>query len=197
MNHKLLVSIFLFTGLIYGCSGGGDAMNNHKPETKPNLSTTTMAIPDGPCSDPAYIQMDFWVGNWNGRSMVPDTSQESGWSIGKVQNTINKILDGCVIEENFEGEAFSGKSYSTYNKQQKRWNQTWVDNSGGYLPFYGIFEDDKNIFRRDLVRNGNYFSTRMVFYNITGDSFTWDWESSRDNGETWKLSWRIEYTRNM
>ena len=141
--------------------------------------------------------MDFWVGNWNGRSMVPDTSQESGWKIGQVQNTVNKILDGCVVEENFEGAAFSGKSYSTYSKQQKIWNQTWVDNSGGYLPFYGIFEEDKKIFQRDAVRNGNKFSSRMVFYNITEDSFIWDWERSTDEGKTWVLSWRIEYTRKM
>lgn len=197
MINKLLLSIFLIVGLLYGCSSGGDAMINHQPETKSNLVTTTVAKPGGPCSDPAYTQMDFWVGSWNGRSMVPDTSRESGWRIGKVQNTINKILDGCVIEENFEGKTFSGKSYSTYNKQQKIWHQTWVDNSGGYLPLYGIFENDKNIFRRDFVRNEKKVSSRMVFYNITGDSFTWDWESSKDEGKTWTLSWRIEYTRNM
>jgi len=197
MNIKLILSIFLSVGLLLSCSTGGDALSNHQPEAKSNLFTTTKAIPDGPCSDPAYTQMDFWVGNWNGRSMLPDTSQESGWKIGQVQNTINKILDGCVVEENFEGAAFSGKSYSTYSKQQKIWNQTWVDNSGGYLPFYGIFEEDKKIFQRDLVRNGNKFSTRMVFYNITEDSFIWDWERSTVEGKTWVLSWRIEYTRKM
>lgn len=195
---KKLKTGFIFAGvLFYSCSGGYQQINDQPSEESPKEASISVAIPDGPCSDPAYTQMDFWVGNWNGHSMVPDTSQENGWKIGQVQNTINKILDGCVIEENFEGAAFSGKSYSTYSKRQKIWHQTWVDNSGGYLPFYGIFEEDKKIFQRDFVVKEKKISSRMVFYNITNDSFTWDWERSTDEGETWTLSWKIEYTRKM
>jgi hypothetical protein len=35
----------------------------------------------------------------------------------------------------------------------------------------------------------------MVFYNIKADSFTWDWETSKDGGENFQLSWRISYQR--
>jgi hypothetical protein len=35
----------------------------------------------------------------------------------------------------------------------------------------------------------------MVFKNIKANAFTWDWESSVDGGETWKLNWRINYSR--
>ena len=35
----------------------------------------------------------------------------------------------------------------------------------------------------------------MVFYDIGENSLTWDWESSLDGGETWKLQWRIFYIR--
>lgn len=202
MNINFELILVLFIGLLYSCSSGSDNMNNHESAKSSKSATTSLAIPDGPCSDPAFTQMDFWVGNWDGRSMVPDTSQESGWKIAKVQNTVNKILDGCVVEENFDGSrlptgAFNGKSYSTYSKPEGIWHQTWVDNQGGYFPFYGIFEEDKKIFRREFVRNGNKFFTQMAFYNIEEDSFTWDWVRSSDEGKTWKLIWRIEYTRNM
>jgi hypothetical protein len=36
---------------------------------------------------------------------------------------------------------------------------------------------------------------RMVFYNITKEKFDWDWESSKDSGKTWNLSWQIHYLR--
>jgi len=202
MINRLKFVFILLAGLFHSCSGGGVDKNNHHSVNISVPAPTSIAITNGPCSDPAFTQMDFWVGSWNGRSMVPDTTQESGWKIAKVQNTIFKILDGCVVEENFDGStlpagAFNGKSYSTYSKQQGIWHQTWVDNQGGYLPFYGIFEEDKKIFRREFVRNGNKFFTQMVFYNIEEDSFRWDWERSSDDGETWTLIWRIEYTRKM
>ena len=177
-----------------------------EPDKKESLATQkelaellSVAVEDGPCSGPEYGQLDFWVGEWELRSMIPDTSSETGWKIGKARNTVRKILDGCVIEENFDGSTLPsglvGKSYSTYSKASGKWYQTWVDNSGSYLPFTGIFEDDRTIFRMERERNGKIFLSQMVFYNIEENSLTWDWESSKDDGKTWKLQWRIEYSR--
>ena len=176
-----------------------------KPEKTESMSIQTelaelsVAVKDGTCSGPEYSQLDFWVGEWELHSMIPDTTSETGWRISKARNTIRKILDGCVIEENFDGSTLPnglvGRSYSTYSKGKGKWYQTWVDNSGSYLPFTGIFEDDRTIFRMKRERNGKIFLSQMVFYNIEENSLTWDWESSGDNGETWNLRWRIEYTR--
>lgn len=141
--------------------------------------------------------MDFWVGDWNLQTLSPDTSQESGIREGKATNSIRKILDGCVIEENFEAPGLSGSSYSTFSKNRGFWYQTWVDNSGSYMPFIGIFEDDRKIFRMEAERNGQKMLLQMVFYKIEENSLTWDWERSTDEGDTWKLLWRIEYSRRM
>jgi hypothetical protein len=51
-------------------------------------------------------------------------------------------LNGCVIEENFNGGSFKGKSVSIYSPIKKMWLQTWVDNSGGYLEFSGRFKNN-------------------------------------------------------
>jgi len=75
-------------------------------------------------------------------------------------------------------------------------DRAWADNQGGYFDFRGAFEGDKRIFMtqpREI--NGNTAVQRMVFYDIKKDSFSWDWESSSDEGETWNLNWRISYTR--
>lgn len=138
---------------------------------------------------------DFWVGKWN------LTWEDADGAVAKGTNHIEKVLDGKVIKENFEAqsgayEGFVGKSYSVYNSNTGEWKQTWVDNQGGYLDFMGKFEGNKRIFIREGInQEGEPILQRMVFYDITEDSLTWDWEMSEDNGETWQLQWRINYER--
>ena len=138
---------------------------------------------------------DFWVGTWELMWEDPDGSTAKG------VNVIEKVLNDEVIKENFEGltghnKGYVGKSWSVYNPNTKEWKQTWVDNTGGYLEFTGAIEGDKRIFKREAInRQENKVFQRMVFYDITKNSFTWDWESSLDEGETWTLQWRIYYKR--
>lgn len=138
---------------------------------------------------------DFWIGEWNLTWEDPDGSTGTGF------NTIERVLNDAVIKENFEGQTgaytgYIGKSYSVYQPASGEWKQTWVDNSGGYLDFTGEFEDDRRLFTRTGTdQNGDPIMQRMVFYDIQEESFTWDWEVSRDNGQSWILNWRIQYER--
>ena len=62
-------------------------------------------------------------------------------SVGEIsRNRITKVLDGCVILEEFTGTAgtrLDGRSFSTYDRATRRWKQTWVDNTASYLDFVG------------------------------------------------------------
>ncbi len=139
---------------------------------------------------------NFWVGEWE----LSWTDQQGNEGAGT--NTIEKILDGAVIQENFEAtkgrlKGYKGKSVSVYNPQRQSWHQAWVDNQGGYIDMKGSVDGEKRIFQTGerTLPNGNTIISRMVFYDIKEDSFTWDWESSQDKGETWSLNWRIFYKR--
>lgn len=138
---------------------------------------------------------DFWIGEWDLTWLEPDSSIGTGF------NKIERVLGGAVIKENFEGltgssAGYIGKSYSVYKRTTGEWKQTWVDNTGDYLEFTGEFEDDLRMFTRTATdQEGELILQRMVFYDIQPDSFTWDWESSRDNGSTWSLNWQINYER--
>lgn len=145
------------------------------------------APPPKPCSAPEARQFDFWIGEW-----------DVTWQGGKATNTVRSILGGCVIEENFDGAADAklvGQSYSVYNANTGMWQQTWVDNNGGYLDFVGEFQDGKMTLWRDAERGGKKFKQRMVFSDITDDSLLWSWERSDDDGATWKPTWVLNYTR--
>lgn len=139
---------------------------------------------------------DFWVGKWE----LSWTDKEG--NPGKGINVIEKILDGKVIQEHFKStegklKGYKGTSISVYNPQRKSWHQAWADNQGGYINMKGSLEGNKRIFKTDprTGPQGGTIISRMVFYDITENSFTWDWESSTDEGDSWTLNWRIEYKR--
>jgi hypothetical protein len=135
---------------------------------------------------------DFWIGDWD------LTWKNASGKTEKGTNSIVKILDGKVIQENFSfaSGTFKGTSISVYNATKKTWHQAWADTQGSYFDFEGDVEGNKRIFRTRLrEQNGQKIIQRMVFYDIERDSLTWDWELSRDGGVTWELQWRINYLR--
>ena len=109
-----------------------------------------------------------------------------------------RIMDGCVVQENFSNEAtnYRGTSLSIFDTTVGKWKQTWVDNGGAYLDFVGEFKDGQMILQREAVgKNGVKSLQRMVWKNITANEFDWSWEASQDNGKTWQVKWPIRYKR--
>ena len=145
-----------------------------------------------PCSSLEAHQFDFWIGKWKVEWLSPDSTKAEG------TNNVNSILGSCVIEENFSGKPgvdFMGKSFSVFNPAKKIWQQTWVDDQGGYMVFTGGMNNNKMILSRKINRNDKEIIQRMVFYNILKDELDWNWESSEDNGKTWQLNWKLHYTK--
>jgi len=142
-----------------------------------------------PCTVPEASQFDFWVGSWE--LFSSDTITGS--------NTIYKVMDGCAVQENFESKnpGYSGKSWSMYNPQMKLWQQTWIDNQGAFIYLTGKFENGEMMLKTEARKmpNGKEQIFRMWFHNITKDGFDWEWESTTDNGATWKSGWHIHYKR--
>ena len=142
-----------------------------------------------PCNAPECSQFDFWLGEW-----------ELTWNdTTKGTNSIKKILDGSVVSENFNdpGGHYQGMSWSMYNFQKRQWQQTWVDNQGGYIILTGNYNNGEMILSTQPVvsAQGKTIVSRMKFYHIQAASFDWNWESSTDN-KTWNLNWKIHYQRN-
>ena len=114
---------------------------------------------------PQQKQLDFWVGEWD--LTWPGTK---AGETGHGTNSIKRIMDGCVVQENFSGLAqhLRGTSVSIFDAAAGKWKQTWVDNQGGYLDFIGEFKDGQMILQREATGpNGTKFLQRMVWKNIT------------------------------
>jgi hypothetical protein len=138
---------------------------------------------------------DFWLGEWSLSWRNDDGTPGTG------RNRITKILDGNVIQEEFETltgappPLLKGRSLSVLS--HGTWRQAWADNQGGFFDFTGQVDGDKRIFvtAPRTSKDGRTLLQRMVFHSITPKSLTWDWERSDDGGQHWTLQWRALYTR--
>lgn len=146
-----------------------------------------------PCTVSQQKQFEFWVGEWD----LTWPGSKPGETMHGT-NTIKRIMDGCVVQENFSGGdsiPLRGTSVSTFDATSGHWKQTWVDNQGGYLDFVGDFRDGRMILQRDALLNGKKILQRMVWKSITASDFDWSWESSSDDGKSWQVNWPIHYKR--
>ena len=158
------------------------------------LVSTMQATSAATAAQPADM-FDFWLGDWQ------VSWKNADGSVGKARNHVSRILDGHVIEEQFEQDAadpaplLKGRSLSVRDPAGL-WHQAWADNQGGFFALTASADGDKRLFSTALKTVGSEVKgQRMVFHHITADAFTWDWEGTADGGKTWKLLWRLDYRR--
>jgi hypothetical protein len=150
-------------------------------------STTTLA-----CSaNPVYRQLDFWVGEWD------VYSPKRGRIVAS--SKIERILDSCVILENFTQGTYSGKSFTTYNELTHQWQQTWVDNGGHISEFRkGHAEENRLVLVQDVINpdgSSTKSQTRMTFDKLNENTVRQLGEKSDDAGKTWAITFDLEYRR--
>jgi len=123
-----------------------------------------------PCCSETHQQFDFWVGDW----IVLDTL---GKELGK--NQINKLEDGCIISEHWEGaRGGTGRSYNYFDLSDSTWNQLWIDNSGNILKLKGRYESGKMTLKSDLqkgVKVDSYYN-QISWSNNEDGTVTQLWE---------------------
>lgn len=152
---------------------------------------------DAPCGSPEARQFDFWLGEWDLTWPAEQMGGESG-AIARGRNSLTRLFEDCVVEENFmtEDASFRGHSVSVYDVNAGLWRQTWVDSAGGYISLTGGVVDGEMVLATDPKETeaGVVFH-RMVFADIESDSLEWAWRRTADGGMTWTDLWNISYRR--
>ena len=131
------------------------------------------------CSSNEYNQFDFWLGKWTSYSIE---GKEQG------KNHLIKMMGNCLIQENWSsgGGNFKGTSYSFYDQQSKKWNQTWVDSSGGTLDLSGGFVNGSMQLAGDhLDEKGIIVTDRITWTPLEDGRVRQYWQTSSDHGLTW------------
>jgi hypothetical protein len=113
-----------------------------------------------PClSRPEYHQFDFWLGEWE--VMSPGAP-------GPVSSRIERLLDGCIIQEN--------------------WEQVWVA-PGSVMKLEGTFRDGAMRFEgKTMIPGQGERWDKLTFTPMEEGRVHQFWQQSTDAGKTWTTS---------
>jgi hypothetical protein len=94
-------------------------------QVSPNIESAV------PCTDAAYRQFDFWIGDWD----VFDIERPT---VIVARARVELILNSCVVHEVYEGiDGHKGESFSIYDATRNVWHQSWVNDHGYLLTIEG------------------------------------------------------------
>jgi hypothetical protein len=110
-------------------------------------------------------------------------------------SVIERQLDGCVIQENWLPQGLgAGKSFNTYNRVTKQWEQYYVDGRGTITHYTGTFHPDGNLYF-EAVQFASTNRLRMTFFNQGPSQVRQLGHTSTDGGKTWTVSFDLTYVR--
>jgi hypothetical protein len=132
-----------------------------------------------PCSTPEYHRFDFWAGDWD--------AFEAGSSSPVARTKVDRILDGCVLREDYQDTSgHKGRSFTIYDASRKLWHQTWVTNRGELLVIEGRLEgNDMMLSGSDRTSDGKERLVRGTWRPVGGGVREFA-ARSLDGGKTWK-----------
>jgi hypothetical protein len=145
-----------------------------------------------PCAaDPRFHEFDFWIGEWD---VQPSGAPRAPIGQGAT-SVIERQLDGCVIQENWQpiGGVGAGKSFNIFNSVTGQWEQYYVDTRGTITHYRGTFKDGALVYLADQFASPN--KLRMTFFNKGPNEVRQFGETSTDGGATWTTTFDLTYVR--
>ena len=132
------------------------------------------------CAAPVYHEFDFWIGDW-------DAFDVDKPSVVVARNRVSRILDGCVILEDYKGSNGSeGESFTIYDASRKVWHQTWVTNRGRLLVIEGNYRNGEMVMSGvDRTADGKQRHVRGIWKRVA-DGVRETAVTSTDGGKTWE-----------
>ncbi len=144
-----------------------------------------------PCNSPAHHMLDFWLGSW--RVVTGEDQRQVG------KNSIQKILNGCAIIENWEsGAGGEGKSLFYYHDVEKIWKQVWITDGQRLKEKHLIAVLDGGVvrFQGEIpLPDGGFVLDRTTLVPLPENRVRQIIEQSADGGETWQVGFDALYVQ--
>lgn len=138
--------------------------------------------------NPNSRQLDFWLGNWNvAFPGIPSSATSK----------VYLDLDKCLLVESWDGgKGHTGKNFLAFSPDDNRWHGMFADNQGRVHIFEGKIEKGSAEFTGpSRGPNGENVLNRIKVRRVSDTQVQQSWEKSTDNGATWALEFRGEYSR--
>jgi hypothetical protein len=144
---------------------------------------------DSCAANSANRQLDFWLGDWK-------IGAEG--SSGNAHSTVSPSLDKCLIVENWDGgRGHYGQNVFGYSADDKSWYGMFADNEGRVHVFTSGKVGDGTAEFEGTSRgpNGENILNRVRVIRVNPNKVEQTWEKSNDNGTTWSMVFRGDYSR--
>jgi hypothetical protein len=157
---------------------------------EPSLPAEPTPKPAAPpdCTAPEHRQFDFWLGTWD----VMQNDKPAG------VNRITSDLKGCVLVEQWTAASGGrGTSLNFYDRNDRSWHQTWIDQQGGALRLKGGLRGAHMVLESAPAPDAKGVPTvqRITWSPRSGGGLRQHWESSADGGKTWTTAFDGLYVR--
>jgi hypothetical protein len=138
-------------------------------------------------TDPAHA-FDFWVGEW-------DVFGPQGSQVGT--NSITALFGTGMLAEHWHGNGgVEGRSLNAWDESRSCWHQTWMDSTGGVLLLDGGTVGDSMVMEgRAPAGDPAVLERQRITWTPEGDEVRQVWETSADDGQTWKTAFDGLYRR--
>jgi hypothetical protein len=145
--------------------------------------------PDFCATNSANRQLDYWLGTWK---------IGSAGSSGNAHSTVTLSLDKCLVVENWDGgRGHYGQNVFGYSADDKSWYGLFADNEGRVHVFTsGKVASDTAAFEgTSRGPKGESVFNRVKIIRLNPNTVEQTWEKSTDNGASWNVVFRGEYSR--
>ncbi|MGB0049207.1 MAG: hypothetical protein WBP70_17300, partial [Terriglobales bacterium] len=148
------------------------------------------AMNPGSCATNAENrQLDYWLGDWK---IGADGSS------GNARSAVTLSLDKCLVVENWDGgRGHTGQNVFGYSADDKSWYGLFADNEGRVHVFTSgkVLSGTAEFEGTSRGANGESVLNRVKVTRLNPNKVEQTWEKSTDNGATWNLAFRGEYSR--
>lgn len=149
---------------------------------------------------------DFLVGDWrvaherlNGR-LVGSTE----WQRFSGTCSMRKLMGGLAnVDDNvleIPSGTYQAVSLRAFDARTRQWAIWWLDGRDPHTletPVRGGFEDGVGTFIAEEMLNNRPILVRFQWSETHTDAPHWEQAFSPDNGVTWEINWRMQFTRAM
>ena len=143
-----------------------------------------------PCSaNSENRQFDYWLGDW---------SIGAPGSSGNAHSTVSAALDKCLVVEKWDGgRGHSGQNIFGYSADDKSWYGMFADNEGRVHVFTSgkVSSGSAQFEGTSRGPNGESLLNRVKITRLNPNKVEQTWEKSSNNGTSWNVVFRGEYSR--
>ena len=200
-----MCAIILFVLTIFGATAPAAT---HEERTMPEPQSPSPQVPPEVArylkgAPPESQQFDFLVGDWE---VNATRFKEDGTPLFQYKASWNAVQlnGGRMIMDDFKALAPTGQPISsyvtlrTYSEVTHRWEMTGLQalQPSGSTEWHGASKDGEmllNVIGRDPA--GNIVKTKIRFFDISKNSFSWESSTSRDDGNTWNKTAALRASR--